>query len=68
MSLFNVWFYTVEYTVENYYSPIYDVVKLQNKAITVINDVPIKDNIIPHFVTLRILKFPDIVTVMSLLF
>ena len=54
--------------MENYYSPIYDVVKLQNKAIRVINDVPIKDNIIPHYVTLRILKFPDIVTVMSLLF
>ena len=45
MSLFNVWFYTVEYTVENYYSPIYDVVKLQNKAIRVINDVPIKDTL-----------------------
>ena len=31
----------------NYYSPIYDVVKLQNKAIRVINDVPIVDHITP---------------------
>ena len=45
----------------NYYSPIYDVVKLQNKAIRVINDVPIMDNITPHYVNLGILKFPDIV-------
>lgn len=26
-----------------YYSPIYDVFKLQNKAIRVVNDVPIMD-------------------------
>ena len=45
----------------NYYSPIYDVVKLQNKAIRVINDVPIMENIAPHYVNLGILKFPDIV-------
>ena len=31
----------------NYYSPIYGEVKLQNKAIRVINDVPIMDNITP---------------------
>ena len=45
----------------NYYSPIYDVGKLQNKAIRVSNDVPIMDNITPHYVNLSILKFPDIV-------
>ena len=45
----------------NYYSPINDVVKLQNKAIRVINDVPIMENITPHYVNLGILKFPDIV-------
>ena len=44
----------------NYYSPIY-VVKLQNKAIRVINDVLIMENITPHYVNLGILKFPDIV-------
>ena len=45
----------------NYYSPIYDVVKLPNKAIRVINDVPIMDIIKPLYVNLGILKFPDIV-------
>jgi len=45
----------------NYYSPINDVVKLQNKAIRVINDVPIMENITPNYVNLGILKFPDIV-------
>ena len=45
----------------NHYSPIYDVVKLQNKAIRVINDVPIMENITLHYVNLGILKFPDIV-------
>ena len=52
----------------NYYSPIYDVVKLQNKAIRVINDVPIMDNITPHYVNLSILKFPDIVKLHTCLY
>ena len=39
---------------------MYDVVKLQNKAIRVINDVPIMDNITPHYVNLGVMKFPDI--------
>jgi len=42
---------------DNYPSPIYDVVKLQNKAIRIINDVPIRDNITPHYVNLNIVKF-----------
>ena len=52
----------------NYYSPTYDVVKLQNKAIRVIYDVPTMDDITlchPHFVNLGILKFPDIVKLHS---
>ena len=32
---------------DNYYSPFYGEVKLQNKAIRVINDVSIMDNITP---------------------
>ena len=44
----------------NYYSLIYDVVKLQNKARRVINDVPIMENITPHYVNLGIFHFPDI--------
>ena len=56
-------------TIIYYYSPIYDVVKLQNKAIRVINDVPIMDNITPHYVNVGVLKFPDIVKLhMCLLF
>ena len=49
----------------NYYSPISDVVKLQNRAIRIINDVLIPDNITPHYV---ILKFPDIVKLHTCLF
>ena len=52
----------------NYYSSLYDVVKLPNKAIRVINDVPIMNNITPHYVNLGILKFPDIVKLHSCLF
>lgn len=43
----------------NYHSPIYDVVKLQNRVIRIINDVPFRDNITPHYVILSILKFLD---------
>ena len=43
--------------VNNYHSPFYDVVKLQNKAVRIINDVPIRDSITPHYVNLNILKF-----------
>ena len=52
----------------NFYSPIYDVVKLQNKAIRVINDVLIMDNITLLYVNLGILKFPDVVKLHSCLF
>ena len=45
----------------NYCSHIYEVVKLQNKTIRVLNNVPITDNITPHYVNLSILKFPDTV-------
>ena len=53
-----------------YYSPIYDVFKLQNKAFREVNDVPIMDNSTPHYtyVNLGILKFPDIVKLHTRLF
>ena len=53
-----------------YYSPIYDVFKLQNKAIREVNDVPIMDNFTPlyTYVNLGILKFPDIVKLHTCLF
>ena len=45
----------------NYESPLSKVVKLQNKAVRIINDVPLMEPITPHYVTLRLLKLPDIV-------
>ena len=56
--------------VNYYYSPIYDVFKLQNKVIREVNDVPIMDNFTPYYtyVNLGILKFPDIVKLHTCLF
>ena len=45
----------------NYDAPLSKVVKLQNKAVPIINDVPFMDPITPHYVALRLLKLPDIV-------
>ena len=45
----------------NYESPLSKVVKLQNKAVRIINDVQLMEPITPHYVTLRLLKLPDIV-------
>ena len=45
----------------NYESPLSKVVKLQNKAVRIINNVPLMEPITPHYVTLRLLKLPDIV-------
>ena len=39
---------------KNYNAPLSQIVKLQNKAVRVINDVP-------HYLSLHLLKFPDIV-------
>ena len=53
----------------NYDAPLSKVVKLQNKAVGIINDVPFMKPIIPHYVALRLLKLPDIVKLsMCLLF
>ena len=45
----------------NYNAPLSQVVKLQNKAVRVINDVPLMESITPHYTSLGLLKFPDIV-------
>ena len=37
------------------------IVRLRNKAIRIINDVPLFDHINPHYAQLGILKLPDIV-------
>ena len=53
----------------NYGAPLLKVVKLQNKTVRIINDVPFMKPIIPHYVALRLLKLPDIVKLsMCLLF
>ena len=48
-------------TIMNADAPLSKVVKLQNKAVRIINDVLFMDPITPHDVALRLLKFPDIV-------
>ncbi|CAH3125699.1 unnamed protein product, partial [Porites lobata] len=45
----------------NYNAPLSQIVKLQNKAVRVINDVPSLESITPHYTSLGLLKFPDIV-------
>ena len=45
----------------NYNAPLSQIVKLKNKAVRVINDVPLMESITPHYTSLGLLKFPDIV-------
>ena len=45
----------------NYNAPLSQIVKLQNKAVRVINDVPLMESITPHYTSLGLLKLPDIV-------
>jgi len=45
----------------NYNAPLSQIVKVQNKAVRVINDVPLMESITPHYSSLDFLKFPDIV-------
>jgi len=42
-------------------APLSQIVKLQNKAVRVIDDVPLMESITPHYSSLGFLKFPDIV-------
>ena len=53
----------------NYDSPLFsDAVKLQNKVVRIINDVPIRDHITPHYISLGLLKFSDIIQLHTCLF
>ena len=45
----------------NYENPLLQLIRLQNKAIRIIDDVPLHDHITPHYVNLGILIFRDIV-------
>ena len=45
----------------NYEAPVSQLVKLQNQAVRVINNVPLRDHITPHYVNLGLIKLSDIV-------
>ena len=45
----------------NYEAPLSQLVRLQNKAIRIINNVPLRDHITPHYVNLGLIKLPDII-------
>ena len=52
----------------NYDNPLSQLILLQNKAVRIINDVPLQDHITPHYVPLGLLKFRDIVKIYNCLF
>ena len=45
----------------NYEAPLSQLVKLQNKAIRIINNVPIRDHVTSHYVGLSLIKLLDII-------
>ena len=45
----------------NYEASLSQLVRLQNKAIRIINNVPLREHITPHYVNLGLIKLPDIV-------
>ena len=49
-------------------SPLSQLIRLQNKVVTIMNDVPLRDPITPHYVNLSLLKFRDIVKLYTCLF
>ncbi len=44
----------------NYEAPLSKLVRLQNKAIRIINNVPLRDHITPRYANLGLIKLPDI--------
>ena len=47
----------------NYEAPLSQLVRLQNKVVRIINNVPLHDHITPHYVNLGLIKLPEIVRV-----
>ena len=45
----------------NYEAPLSQLVLLQIKVARIINNVPLRDHITPHYVNLGLIKLPDIV-------
>ena len=52
----------------NYDNPLSQLIRLQNKAVRILNDVPLRDHITPPYVHLGLLKFRDIVKIYNCLF
>ncbi len=52
----------------NYNASLSPIIRLQNRAIRIINDVDYFEHITPHYVDLGFLKFPDIVKSQTCLF
>ena len=44
-----------------YDSPLSQLIRLQNKVVRIMNDVPLRDSITPHYVNSGLLQFRDIV-------
>ena len=40
----------------NYDNPLSQLIRLQNKAVRIVNDVPLRDHITPHYVHLEVIK------------
>ena len=47
----------------NYEAPLSQLVRLQNNVVRIINNVPLRDHITPHYVNLGLIKLPDIVKI-----
>ena len=45
----------------NYEAPLSQLMRLQNKGIRIINNVPLRDHITPYYVNLGLINLPDIV-------
>ena len=52
----------------NYDQPLSQLIRLQNKAVRIMNDVPLCGHITSHYVQLGLLKFRDIVKIYNCLF
>ena len=55
-------------TGNNYDKPLSQLIRLRNKAVRIMNDVPLRDHITPKYVHLGLLKFRDIVKIYNCLF
>ena len=52
----------------NYDNPLSQLIRLQNKAVRIMNDLPLRDHITPDYAHLGLLKFRDIVKIYKCLF